>query len=78
MASQDILYYSLAVGFLILVGFVSYAAFSLSKTLKELSSILEKVDDITKDVEELKNHIKNGILYLKKMLVGKGGEKNGK
>lgn len=78
MTSQDILYYSLAVGFLILVGFISYAAFSLSKTLKELSSILKKVDDITKDVHELKNHIKNGILYLKNVLVRKGGEKNGK
>ena len=78
MTSQDILYYSLAIGFLILVGFVSYAAFSLSKTLKKLTSILEKVDDITKDVDELKNFIKYGILALKNMLVEKGGEKNGK
>ncbi len=78
MTSQDILYYSLATGFLILVGFVSYAAFNLSLTLKKLSSILEKIDDITKDVDDLKNIIKDGILFLKHLLVGKGGEKNGK
>lgn len=78
MTSLDLLYVSLAVGFLILVGFVSYAAYNLSRTLKELTSILEKVDDITKDVDELKNHIKNGILYLKDLLVRKGGDKNGK
>lgn len=60
------------------MGFVSYAAYNLSRTLKELTSILEKIDDITKDVDELKNHIKNGILYLKNMLVRKGGDKNGK
>lgn len=77
MTSLDLLYFSLAIGFLILVGFVSYAAYNLSRTLKELTSILEKIDDITKDVDELKNHIKNGILYLKNMLVRKGGDKNG-
>lgn len=69
---------------MILVGFLSYAAFSLSKTLKELTSILVKVDDIAKDAEELKNYIKNGIIYLKSMFVNKntiikkGGDKNGK
>ncbi|MCX6705741.1 MAG: DUF948 domain-containing protein [Candidatus Woesebacteria bacterium] len=78
MTSLDLLYFSLAIGFLTLVGFVSYAAYNLSRTLKELTSILEKIDDITKDVDELKNHIKNGILYLKNMLVRKGGDKNGK
>lgn len=78
MNSQDILYYSLAAGFLILVGFVSYAAFNLSRTLKELTSILARVDDITKDVEEFKNYIKQGIFYLKSLFTKKGGEKNGK
>ncbi len=77
MSSQDFLYCSLGIGFLILVGFLSYAAFSLSKTLKELTSILEKVDDITKDVDELKNIIKNGIQYLMNMFLKKGGDKHG-
>lgn len=67
MASQDFLFYSLGAGFLILVGFFSYSAYNLSKSLKETTSILRKVDDITKDVESLKDVIKNGILYLLSM-----------
>lgn len=73
MSSLDVLYYSLAVGFLVLVGFLSYAAYTLSQTLKRSTSILEKVDDMAKDAEELKNYIKNGILYLKDMFTKKRG-----
>jgi len=88
MVSKDFLNYSVGTGFLILVGFASYAFYNLSRTLKESTSILTKVDDITKDVESLKNVIKNGIQYLidifftghrsGKTLAQKGGEKNGK
>lgn len=71
------------------MGFLSYAAFNLSQTLKESTSILRKVDDIAKDAEDLKNAIKGGIQFLinmfsiKKPLVHKtpgfrGGDKNGK
>lgn len=76
MISLNFLYYSLGIGFLILVGFLSYAAFSLSKTLKKLTSILVKVDDVATDADELKNFIKSGILYVKDMFVKKGGDKN--
>jgi len=68
----------LGIGFLILVGFLSYAALSLSKTLKKLTSILIKVDDVAKDADDLKNYIKQGILYLTKFFVKKGGDKDGK
>ena len=78
MTSQDFLFYSLGIGFLILVGFLSYAAFNLSQTLKKSTSILEKVDDITKDVDDLKNVIKHGIQYLMNLFTKKGGDKNGK
>lgn len=78
MASQDFLNYSLGIGFLILVGFASYSFYNLSQTLKESTSILTKIDDITKDVESLKDVIKNGILYLISMFSKKGGDKNGK
>jgi hypothetical protein len=77
MTSLNFLYYSLGIGFLILVGFLSYAAFSLSRSLKNLTSILSKVDDVAKDAEELKNYIKQGILYLKNLIVKKGGDKDG-
>lgn len=78
MVSLNFLYYSLGIGFLVLVGFLSYSAFNLSKTLKELDSILVKVDDMAKDAEELKNFIKSGIFYLKELLVKKGGDTDGK
>ncbi len=76
MGSQDFLNYSVASGFLILVGFLSYVAFNLSKTLKETTSILTKVDDVAKDVDDLKNGIKSGILTLISMFIKKGGDKN--
>lgn len=75
--SQDFLFYSLGVGFLILVGFISYSFYNLSKSLKEATSILEKVDSITKDVESLKDLIKNGILYLLSIFNKKEVKKNG-
>jgi hypothetical protein len=89
MISQNFLYYSLGVGFLILVGFLSWAAFSLSKTLKRLTSILEKADDLAKDADDLKNYAKSGIMYLVNLVIGKrpparraygpdGGDKHGK
>jgi hypothetical protein len=77
MVSLNFLYFSLGIGFLILVGFLSYAAFSLSKSLKKLTSILVKVDDVAKDADELKNFLKNGILYLKNMFIKKGGDTDG-
>ncbi len=78
MSSLNFLYYSLGIGFLILVGFLSYAAFNLSQTLKKSTSILDKVDDITKDVDDLKNVIKHGTQYLMNIFVKKGGDKHGK
>jgi len=75
MMSLNFLYYSLGIGFLVLVGFVSYAAFNLSRTLKKLTSVLIKVDDVAKDADDLKNLIKSGVLGLVSMFVKKGGEK---
>lgn len=74
MSSQDILHYSLAIGFIVLVGFLSYAAYSLSQTLKKLTSILTKVDDLAKDADNLKNYLKDGIFKLISMFTKKGGE----
>ena len=76
--SQSFLDYSLAIGFLILVGFLSYAAFNLSQSLKELTSILIKVDDVARDADDLKNSIKSGLISLLSMFIKKGGERNGK
>ncbi|KKR81561.1 MAG: hypothetical protein UU26_C0001G0002 [Candidatus Daviesbacteria bacterium GW2011_GWC1_40_9] len=65
MASQDFLNYSLGTGFLILVGFASYSFYNLSQTFKESTSILTKIDDITKDVESLKDVIKKGRVLIR-------------
>lgn len=73
MTPQDFLFYSLGAGFLILVGFLSYSAYNFSKSLKEVISILKKVDAITKDVESLKDTVKSGILYLVSMFSSKKG-----
>lgn len=89
MTSMDFLNYSLGLGFLILIGFASYALYNLSLTLKESTSILTKVDEITKDVNDVKNLIKHGISYLMSMFSNKdnrssktiskkGGDINGK
>lgn len=77
MNSLNFLYYSLGIGFIVLVGFVSYAFYNLSKTLKESTSILKKIDDIAKDVNDLKDLIKNGILYLLSVFNKKEVKKNG-
>jgi hypothetical protein len=78
MVSQNFLYYALGVGFLILVGFLSWAIFSLSETLKKLTSILVKIDDVAKDADDLKNYVKSGILYLVNMFIKSGGDKHDK
>lgn len=79
MTSLNFLYYALGIGVLILVGFLSYAAFNLSQSLKKLTSILVKVDDVAKDADDLKNSIKQGILDLISIFIKKkpeGGENN--
>jgi len=78
MVSQNFMNYSVGIGFLILVVFLSYATFSLSRTLNKFTSILTKADALAKDAEDFKNYIKQGILYLVSLFVKKGGDKNGK
>lgn len=78
MLSQDFLFYSLGVGFLILVGFLSYAVYSLAQSLKALTQILQDVENISNYIDKLENQIKLGILNLLHIFLKKGGEKNGK
>lgn len=72
MTSQDFFYYSWGFGFLIGVGFLSYALYNLAITLKELKSVLEKVDDVATGVDEIKNSIKFGLLNVVSMFLKKG------
>lgn len=71
MTSLDFLYFSLAVGFLILVVFLSLVAYQLTQTLKQLKLVLEDVKDTTKDVQIIKKSIKLGIFNLLSLLLKK-------
>ncbi len=91
MTSLDVLYYALALGFLVLVGFISYMAYEAALTLKSLrgtlghvDNIVSNVDDLTTDVGNLKNQLKLGYWSLigkvMSLFAGRGkrgGERNG-
>ncbi len=70
VTSQDILFYCLAVGFLVLVGFLSYAAYRLAETLESLKAVLDNIEDTTKDINLIKNKIKLGALTTLGTLIG--------
>ena len=72
ISSQDFLFYSLAIGSLVLVGFTSYALVNLSDTLKKLTSVIDKIDDIVKSIDDLQNLIKYGLINIKKIFKSKG------
>ena len=88
MNSQDVFYYALAIGLLVLVGFISYLAYevvltlrSFRDTLKHIEAITSNVQDLTMDVSSLKNKFKIGSLTIigsiLKFMLGKkwkGGE----
>ncbi|MDO8452797.1 MAG: hypothetical protein Q7S79_03540 [bacterium] len=86
MNLQDFLYLSLAVGFLILVGFISFAAFRLGKTLESIKRVVDNAEDITHDVKAVKDQIKSGLIttimtalnLTTAVLKRKGGGKIGK
>ncbi len=71
MNPQEFFYFSLGFGFLILAGFLSFAAFYVGKSFKSLSQILEDTGDITRDVNMLKNGLKVGILSFLEMFLKK-------
>ena len=62
MNSQELLFYSLALGFLILVGFFSLAAYRLAKVLESLKVLIDNIEDAAKDLNVIKNQIKLGAL----------------
>jgi len=64
MNSLDILHFSLSLGFIILVGFLAYVLYYLGQALKSLNHVLENTEDITRDVNMLKNGVKLGILNI--------------
>jgi len=62
VTSQDFLFYILAFGFIILVGFVSYTAYRLAEALKSLKVLIDNLEDTARDLNIVKNKIKLGAL----------------
>lgn len=60
--SIDFLYYSLALGFLVLVGFISYAMYQLGQTLKSVQRITNGVEHFTHDLQITKERMKLSAL----------------
>lgn len=75
MNSQDFLFYSVGIGFLILVGFVSFASYRLAQSLKKITQILQNAEnlseDISDDLEKLKSGVKLGVLNLLQIFLKK-------
>jgi hypothetical protein len=70
MSSLDALYYALAVGFLIFVGFISFALYRLGIALETLNRVLREVEDIARDIGSVKNFLKVGLLGIINRLLG--------
>ncbi len=84
MSLLDFLYLSLAFGFLILVGFISFACYRLAKTLQSVDNLINNAEDIVKDIRDVKNHLKSGLIttfitavnVATQLLTNKGGGKH--
>lgn len=79
MLSLNVLYYALAVGFLVLVGFFSYVLYQLGQTLEILKKTVEEIEEIVSEIVVLKNSFKLGILGLVSRWLNcqeKGGGRN--
>lgn len=81
MSSLDILYYSLAVGFLAFIAFFCFALYQLGLTLAALRRIIEGVQEVVTEILVFKNSLKRGWWSLIARLLGsnqsKGGGGNG-
>lgn len=70
MNSQEFLYYSLAIGFIVLVAFTSYAMYRLAEALKSIKYLVDNIEDTAKDINLIKNKIKLGALTTLGALIG--------
>lgn len=69
MTSLDILYYSLSVGVIVLVGFISYFLFQIAETVKHLKTVARDAENVTHDLFLLKDGVKKGVRRLWQELV---------
>lgn len=79
MKPLDILYYSLSIGFLVFVGFVSYAAYNLARTLQLVRKQLENVENLTEKIHIITNNMSttiNSMFKVIKFFTENRGDKN--
>lgn len=62
MNAVDFLYYSVSLGFLVMVVIVAFAVYQLALVLHKLLEDAERVKDATDDISKLKNGVKSKIL----------------
>lgn len=61
MESQDFLNYSLGVGFLILVGFISWVLYLIAQTIQKMHRPLDDIDSVGHDLRIFKDKAKHEI-----------------
>jgi hypothetical protein len=64
MNSLDTLYYSLSLGFLILIGGMTYMIYHLTETIKSTKRVVDDTKSLTHDLADIKDGFKVGILGL--------------
>ena len=62
MTSLDVLYYSLAIGFLFFVGALWYVTFRIVDILQSIKETLDDVHKIVHDFQKLENSVKDTVM----------------
>ena len=74
MSSLDFLYICLGIGFLILVGFISYASYHLVDTLKSVKGLADDYHYVVSDIKAAEKLIKSGLLNTLMMFLNFAGD----
>ena len=70
MSTLDILYISLSVGFLLLVGYLVFLIKRVNKTLDRLDPVIDNLQDTTGDIRHLKDTAKSTFWEAASTLLG--------
>lgn len=73
MVAQDFFFYSLGLGFLILVGFLAYAIFCISRSFNTLNLVLKNALDVSDDISDFEKGLKFKLRSLLQIFFKKRG-----
>lgn len=71
MDPLDFLYYSLGIGFIILVISVSFVAYQLARMLNALKTLISGTKDIAEKIRAIKNIFKSVLLNIGRLFLKK-------